>query len=160
MTSTLLSFHNLISPSSFISFSSSLVAGPFPTIIDSRQQTKSVKMAVPGEMNALHYSKVSVETHGSFIEADCHSPAFCYYNSIYLTPVNAHGFIVPYIVRRGSGIESPCTARGLRHRAPLGDWDTAHRSGIGTPRTARVLGLFQGSEPCEHGKELYSVHST
>jgi hypothetical protein len=97
MTSTLLSFHNLISPSSFISFSSSLVAGPFPTIIDSRQQTKSVKMAVPGEMNALHYSKVSVETHGSFIEADCHSPAFCYYNSIYLTPVNAHGFIVPYM---------------------------------------------------------------
>jgi hypothetical protein len=51
-------------------------------------------------------------------------------------------------------------ARGLGHRAAHGDWDTVQRTGIGTPCSARVLGLFQGGEPCEHGKELYSVHST
>jgi hypothetical protein len=28
-------------------------------------------------------------------------------------------------------------ARGLAHRAPHGDWHTVHRTGIGTPCTAR-----------------------
>jgi hypothetical protein len=46
-------------------------------------------------------------------------------------------------------------ARGLAHRAPHGDWDTVHRTGIGTSCTARGLG-----HRAPHGKELYSVHST
>jgi hypothetical protein len=72
VTSTLLSFHNLISPSGFASFSPSLFARPFADLIDMSQQTKSVKMTVSGEMTAVDYTRVSVETHGSFILGDCH----------------------------------------------------------------------------------------
>jgi hypothetical protein len=45
-------------------------------------------------------------------------------------------------VRRRTGIGTPCTARGLAHRAPHGDWDIVHRTGIGTPCTARERGVL------------------
>jgi hypothetical protein len=39
------------------------------------------------------------------------------------------GIYTVICVRRRTGIGTPCTARGLAHRAPHGDWDTVHRTG-------------------------------